>query len=131
MAAPKRIDPATEFDENADVTESPEGWEWDTVAEGAANRVVFDTIGDSFIGQYIGDQHVEREPSADGEDQSFDLFNYRGRDGELYAINKSFALEEAMRKVQPGQWCRITYIKDVPTGRKLNPMKDFKVDVRK
>lgn len=126
-----KTEPTTEFVPDADVTVSPEDWEWDTVAEGTATRVVFDTIGDSFIGMYIGDEHIEQEPNAKGEDQSFDLFNFRGRDGERYAINKSYALEEAMEKVSEGLWCRITYIRDIPTKRNQNPMKDFKVDVRK
>jgi hypothetical protein len=120
-----------EYVEGADVTESPEGWEWETVAEGAANRVVFDTIGDSFVGKYIGEEHVALEPASDGSDPSFDLYNFRGRDGELYAINKSYALEKAMEKVNAGDWCRVTYIKDVKTARKLNDMKDFRVDIRK
>ena len=117
--------------EGADPTESPAGWEWETVVEGSATTVIFENIGDSFVGQYIGDEHIEREPSANGEDQSFDRFLYRGRDGERYAINKSYALSEGMTKVQPNQWCKITYIKDIPTARKLNDMKDFKIDVRK
>lgn len=129
--APKSVEPTPEFIEGADVSESPEGWEWETVAEGAPLRIIFDTIGDVFIGQYIGEEHIDQEPAADGSDQSFDLFNFRGRDGEKYAINKSYALAEAMQKVNPGDWCRITYIKDVKTSRKLNDMKDFKVDVKR
>lgn len=128
MATAKK--PVEDYVPDADVTQSPEGWEWETVVEGAPARVVFDTIGDSFIGQFIGEEHVDQEPAADGSDPSFDLFLYRGQDGDRYAINKSYALAEAMVKVEPGQWCRITYIKDIATSRKLNPMKDFKVDVR-
>ena len=125
--------PTTEddFEANADVSYSPEGWEWETVEEGAPTKILFDTIGDSFVGQYIDDEHVDREPTANGEDMSFVLFIFRGRDGDRYAINKSFALEEAMKKVDRGAWCRITYIKDIPTARKQNDMKDFRVDVRK
>jgi hypothetical protein len=121
----------SEYVEGADVTQSPDGWEWTTVEEGAATRILFDTIGDSFVGKYIGKEFIAQEPSADGTDQSFELFNFRGRDGDLYAINVSHALGEAMMKVQDGDWCRITYIKDVKTSRNLNPMKDFRVDVRK
>ena len=49
----------------------------------------------------------------------------------LYAVNKSYKLEQAMEYVKPDDWVRITYIKDVDTGRGLNPMKDYRVDVRK
>lgn len=109
------------------VQESPEGWEWTTVAEESPTRIIFDTIGDQFIGQYIGIEHIEPD---NGKDEPFDLYLFRGRDGELYAINKSYKLAQAMEKVSEGDWVRITYIKDIDTGRNLNPLKDFRVDVR-
>jgi hypothetical protein len=120
-----------EVETTADVSTTPDGWEFETVQEESPTRVIFDTIGDQFVGQYIGDEHIDLPPNDKGEDQSFDLFNFRGRDGERYAINKSYSLEQAMEKVTEGQWCRITYAKDVPTKRSLNPMKDFRVEVRK
>lgn len=113
-----------------DVSIAPSEWEWETVVEEAPTRVVFDTIGDTFIGQFVGEEHIEQAPNEKGEDQSFDLFNFRGRDGQLYAINKSYKLEEAMGKIGDGDWVRIVYVKDLPTKRGLNPMKDFTVDVR-
>ena len=113
------------------VMESPDGWEWDTVAEESPTRILFDTKGESFIGQYIGMDHIEQEPDKDGKDQSFDLYIFRGRDGVLYSVNKSYKLEEAMQKVAEGDWTRITYVKDIPTKRGLNPMMDLRVDVRK
>lgn len=122
---------APEIDPNADVTESPEGWDWETHAEGAPTNVIFDTIGDTFIGKKEGERHVEREPNAKGEDQSFDLYLFRGRDGEMYSINQSYALVEALGDVTDGTWVRIKYIKDIPTARNQSPMKDFKVDVRR
>jgi hypothetical protein len=136
MTAPKKTAPtktvqSDDFDPSADVTVSPESWEWETVEEGASIRVIFETVGDSFIGQFIGREHVDREPAADGTDQSFDLLLFRGRDTERYTINVSFALDEAMKKVNLNEWVRITYIKDVKTARKLNDMKDFRVDVRR
>lgn len=120
-----------EFIDGADVTVAPEDWEFETVSEEAPTRIIFDTIGDTFVGQYIGMEHIDREPAADGSDQSFDQFLYRGRDGDRYAIYESFDLKEGMEKVAPGQWCRLTYLKDVKTARNLNPMKSFRVDVRK
>lgn len=121
----------SDYAENADPTEVPEDWNWEVVAEGAPTGVIFEHIGDVFVGQYIGDHHVEREPSADGKDQSFDLFIFKGRDGERYSLNKSYALVEAMAKVQPSDWCRIEYVKDVKVANWPTPMKDFKVSVRR
>lgn len=133
MTARKTVDTTVtpDFEEGADVTQTPSDWEFETVAEGAPTGIIFENPGESFIGQYVDDHHVDREPAADGSDQSFDLFIFKGRDGERYSLNKSYALEQAMEKVNKGDWCRITYTKDVKTSRNLNPMKDFRVDVRR
>ena len=98
---------------------------WQTVQEESPSRVIFDTIGDVFVGRYTGELHIEPE-----NDEAFDLYTYRGADGEPYAINQSYNLKQAMDKVSPGDIVRITYIKDIPTKKKQNPMKDFRVDVR-
>lgn len=120
-----------EQESTMDVSTSPEGWEWETVVDESPTLVIFDTVGDVFIGQYMGEEHIEQPVDDKGEDQSFDRFNFRGNDGAPYAINKSYKLAEGMSKVDVGDWCRITYIKDIPTNRKLNPLKDFRVDVRR
>jgi hypothetical protein len=128
----KNVETATpEFETGADVTEAPNDWEWETVAEGSATVVIFEKPGDEFVGQYIASEHIEREMNAKGEDQSFDRFVFLGRDSERYALNKSYALDEAMGKVEIGDWCRILFFKEIPTARGQNPMKDFKVSVRR
>lgn len=110
------------------ISNAPSDWEFETVTEESPTLVEFDTIGDIFIGQYVGVEHIDPKNE---KDEPFDRFNFRGRDGDLYALNQSYKLEMAMEKIEPGQWVRVTYIKDIPTGRKLNPMKDFRVDVKK
>jgi hypothetical protein len=102
--------------------------EWDTVEEASPTLVLFDTVGDVFIGQYKGIETITPEKT---EDEPFDRFIFTDRNGNRYAINVSFKLEKAMSKVTIDQWTRITYVGDIPTGRKLNPMKDFKVDVKR
>lgn len=100
--------------------------EWETTQEESPTRVVFDTPGDIFVGRYEGTLHIAPE----GKDE-FDVFTFRGENGERYAINTSYRLLEAMEDVQPGQWVRLTYVKDIETRRGLNPLKDFRVQVRK
>jgi len=117
--------------EEPDVSTAPADWEFETVVEESPTTIVFDTIGDIFIGQYVGTDHIELPLDKDGKDQSFDRYTFRGRDGELYAINKSYKLESGMDKVEAGQWVRFTYMKDIPTARGLQPMKDFRIDIRK
>jgi hypothetical protein len=114
-----------------DVTDAPEDWEWETVADGAPTGVVFENIGESFVGQYLEISHVDREPAADGSEQSFDLFIFKGGDGERYSLNMSYALKEAMAKVSAGDWVRITYVKDIKVAKWPTPMKDFKVQIKK
>lgn len=107
--------------------EITKGWEWETVAEETGIKVVFDTIGDTFIGQYLG--RVTITPK--NGDEPFDLFNFRGTDGRMYSLNTSHKLEEAFESIPTGTWTRTVYIKDVPVPRRPEPMKDFRVDVRK
>lgn len=124
-------DPVDEdFDESL-LTTAPDDWEFETVAEESPTVVIFDNIGDAFIGQYTGIEHIDQPVDDQGNDQSFDRLRFVGRDGNPYAINTSFKLKEAFEDVDEGMWVRITYVKDIPTGRKLNPMKDFKVEVRR
>lgn len=113
------------------VTTAPDDWEFETVVEESPTKVIFDTIGDVFIGQYVGPLHIEREPDKEGRDQSFTLYTFRARDNGLYALNESYQIEEAMKSVEAGQWVRVTYMKDIDTARGQNPMKDFRVDIRR
>jgi hypothetical protein len=94
--------------------------------------VVFDTIGDTFVGQYVGEQTITPEGTdSKGEPlEPFDLYIFTGRDNNSYSVNKSWKLEQAMEMVKIDDWVRIVYVKDVETKRGLNPMKDFRVDVR-
>lgn len=97
---------------------------WETVAEESATVVLFETPGDQFIGTYVGEDHIEPE---NGE--PFDRFVFHDRTGAPVALNKSYKLEEAMKAVEPGDLVRVTYMKDIPTRRGQNPLKDYKVEV--
>lgn len=99
--------------------------EWTTVQEESATRIVFDTIGDVFIGTFQGLEEIPHPQT--GEIMGYLMF--RGTDGELYSTSASWKLTRAFEKVSPGDKVRITYIKDVETGRGLNPMKDYRVDI--
>lgn len=111
----------------ADQPQTVNADEWETIEREAPTQVVFDTIGDEFIGRYIGSQNIEL-PDSDGD--TFRQDTFEGGDGEIYAINPGFQLREVLDRVQPGNWVRITYKKDVDTGQP-SPMKSFQVDVRK
>lgn len=132
MTAAKGTAVTPDIEPGADPTVAPADWNFELVHEGTATVVIFENIGDEFVGQYLTEEHIEREPNAKGEDQSFNRYIFLGRDGEQYALNKSYALAEAIENaVSHGEWCKIRYTKDVKTSRGQNDMKDFKVYVRR
>lgn len=114
------------------MAEANENESWEVVTEESPTKVIFDTIGDLFIGDYAGamtvpaDQNISKDHP---EGEAFDLYLFRGLDGKLYSFNKSTKLELAMEKVSVSQRCRLTYVGDVPTKRGQHPMKDITVDV--
>lgn len=110
------------------LTTAPDEWEFETVTDETPTRIQFTTFGESVILQYVEQIHVEQPLDREGKDQSFDLLIWKGRDGKPYSLNISYKLKQAMETVKPGDWCRLTYIKDVPTARNMNPMQDIKVE---
>lgn len=130
-AAKKTTTP--EFETDADVQVTPSDWEFETVREESPIGVVFEKPGEQFIGRFERKHIVNREPNAKGEDTSFTLFVFTGRDQRPYGLPSSFALEEAYENdvFKVGDWVRITYIKDIDRGVGKNAMKDLRIDIRK
>ena len=112
------------------LTTAPEEWEFETVIDEVPTRIKFETPGESVILQYVRKEHVDQPVDREGKDQSFDLLIWKGRDGKPYSLNVSYKLDQAMEFVKPEDWCRLTYVKDVPTARNQNPMQDIKVERR-
>jgi hypothetical protein len=100
---------------------------WQTVADENATRIVFDTIGDEFIGTYLGHDLVNGE---------YDYLMFRGTDDKLYSTSCGWKLGEAFGtvdeagKIAEGSMVRITYVKEIPMDGNRNPLKDFRVDVK-
>jgi hypothetical protein len=111
---------------DTDFSAGTEGWEWNTVADVEPTRVLFDTFGDQFVGQFMGLVTI----APDDGSEPFELYTFTATDGELYAINSSWKMNKGMKDVTPGEWCRITYVKDIPSS-KGNPVKDLRIDVRR
>ena len=102
---------------------------WTTVEDESPTMVEFDTPGDVFVGVKQGYQHVTF--TDDGEEQEFDICLFRiDGDDTLYGIAPGFKLERALSSVPDGTLTRITYKKQIDTGRP-SPMKDFKVETAK
>lgn len=122
---PDFVDDANDVDMSL-LTTAPEGVEFETVVDESPSKVIFETIGDVFVGQYEGMQHI----APDNGEDPFDLLTFRGRDGNLYGVNNSYKMSQATNLMPLGAWVRLTYTKDIDT-RKGNPMKDIKVEVSK
>jgi len=108
------------------ISSAPDDWEFETIIEESPTHVVFDSVGDVFIGQFV--DRVTIVPETAGKDP-FDLFRFRGRDGELYAVNPSGKLDKGMEAVKAGEWVRLTLIRFIPST-KGNDFKDFRVEVK-
>src|SRR6266436_4848599 len=93
-----------------DVT--PAGDEWQTVS---------DTIGDEFIGEYIGSRLIE------SEDGKFTQFRFKVED-DVYFTNAGYSLLRGMSHVIKGQRVRVVFSSERDTGQE-SLMRIFRVDV--
>jgi hypothetical protein len=104
---------------------------WTTVSQEAGTRIVFDTIGDVFVGVYEGTRHIVPEDTTKDE---FDQQMFRGAgpddEGVLYCTNGGYSIRAGLAKVEPGTLVRLTYVSDLPAKPGKNPMKDFRIDVK-
>ena len=113
---------------------SPEDWE--TIGEESGILVTFTRPGDTFTGVYEGTRHIVPQDSEDPDDE-FDQQLFRSNDAAdgpgdiLYAINGGYKIREAMSDDILGRLVRITYVKDVPVAGRPDPMKDYKVQVKR
>lgn len=97
--------------------------EWRRVSEEETDeiKIVFDTIGDEFIGTYIGHRVIENENGK--------FTQYRFSVGtETYFTNAGHSLMQGMSHVIKGNRVRVTYVSDKDTGQET-PMRVFAVDV--
>jgi tRNA nucleotidyltransferase/poly(A) polymerase len=122
---PDFVDDVNDVDTSL-VTTAPDDWDFETVADESPTKVIFEKFNDTFVGQFVELLHIVPD---NGEDP-FDLFTFRSRDENLYAVNSSYKMIQAMAEIEPGTWVRLTYVKDIDT-RKGNPMKDIKVEKRR
>lgn len=107
------------------VINGAESWEWDTVAKESPFQVTFEEVGEVFIGKYTGTETITPD-----KDDPFDVLTFEDSRGKRYSISPSYKLVRAFAGIDNGSWCRITFVALIDTGNK-QPMKDFRVDVKK
>lgn len=96
---------------------------WEVVDRGPGDPIEFQHHGDSFQGIYMG-----REIGTDKDGDQFPIDQFTGADGKSYVIFSGASLSRGMKKVERGQWARVTYVFDLDIG-KPSPMKVFTVEV--
>lgn len=99
---------------------------WESAYEGTANRLVFDTPGDQWIGYWEGFEDIENEKT----EEVYVYATFRSPDdNERYQISASYALRKGLENVPKGALTRLTFLKEVDTSNgKQAPMKDMKVE---
>lgn len=107
------------------VSGDDDGERWETVQDETPDRLIFDTIGDTYVGLFLGIEHII--PESDPEEDFYQAQFYDDESPKVIA--GGFSLMRALQKVDIGRECRMMYVKDIDTGKK-DPMKDFKVWAR-
>jgi hypothetical protein len=101
-----------------------DGWMRVSSDEVDETKIVFDTLGDEFIGEYIGQRSLKND---DGE---YTQLRFRNDDGELFFTNANYSLKNSFSKIRPGRTVRITFTDEKDVGQR-SPLKIFTVDVRR
>lgn len=131
-------------DENpATVGYKAEDYQWETVHEEAPDQLIFDTIGDTYIGEYVG--HDLIYPEGDGAPEKW-FIQLRWRDHEgIKTTNAGYELQTTYVEVQtdnnghvistkdlipPHTMTRTILAKLVDVGQ-ASKMKSFRVDTAK
>lgn len=124
-AVKKTDDSPDELNPNAGTEE----WQWETKVDEEPTIVIMEQPGDVFIGQYDG-RHTIIPPTGD----TFEYLAFWANDGRRYGLSPSYKLDEQFApkgEIREGQWIRITLVKNIDMGAGRNPLKDYRIDVRK
>jgi hypothetical protein len=103
------------------VYEPPSSFE--VVDRGAAEGFKFDHVGTSFVGRFEYTADVTEEKTGELFLQAI----FTGADGKPYSIFPGGSLARAVHRMKEGEWYRITYDRDIDTG-KPSPMKSYVVE---
>lgn len=99
---------------------------WKTVSDPAQTveetKIIFDTIGDEFIGTYLGMREVDG-----GENGSYKQARFQV-ESDLYFVNANFSLRAGLKNVRNGSLVRIEFTSEQDTGQS-SPMRVYTVQV--
>ena len=105
--------------------------EWTTVSDGTAEqtpetKIVFEEIGDEFIGEFLGYRNLTDRDSG----QSYTQARFRDVEtNEICYTRANHSMREGLDKVSIGALTRIVYVDDTDTGMP-SPMRTFTVQMK-
>jgi hypothetical protein len=107
-------------------------FEWENVHLEQPDQITFDTIGDTLIAIYLGQEVIEFEVEdrATGEKlpRSFTQLRFLLPGNNPAVVNAGYDLLQAFKSVPANHMVRVAYMKDVDVDQQ-SPMKSYRVDV--
>jgi hypothetical protein len=100
--------------------------EWAVVSEGSSEpeiKIVFDTIGDQFIGTYLGMREM------DNDQGKYKQARFETDQG-IFFTNANYSMKDGLKSVRIGTVVRLTYKDDMDTGQS-QPMRVFSVEAKR
>jgi hypothetical protein len=109
-----------------------ENVQWETVHTEQPDQITFDTIGDTLVAIYLGQQvidfEVEDKKTGEITPQSFTQLMFMLPGDNPAVVNAGYDLLVAFKNVPNNRLVRVAYLKDVDVNQQ-SPMKSYRVDV--
>jgi len=102
----------------------PAAFTWDIQHEESPDQIVFDTVGDEYVGLLLGSEVIQFEKKK-GEPESFTQWRFRDPGG-ITVINGGYELNTELSKIAADSMVRIKLMKLVDVGQK-DPMKSYRI----
>lgn len=118
---------------DAKTTEKAQAIEWRTVNEetsGEETKIIFNVIGDEFVGVYLGLREVAGRDEWGNPAPAYSQarFSDPSNPSDVYFTNCGYSLRNGLKDVRKGSLVRITWTSEQDTGQ-ASPMRVFRVDV--
>jgi hypothetical protein len=102
----------------------PAAFEWDLQHEESPDQIIFNAVGDEYVGLLIGSEDITFEDKK-GESQTFTQWRFRDPGG-ITVINGGYELNVELSKVPVESMVRIRLMKLVDVGQN-DPMKSYRI----
>jgi hypothetical protein len=113
-----------EYNAMADDIDEDAGWHTVSEDEIDETKIVFETIGDKFVGIFRGTR------VQNTEDGGYTQLRFTNASGKAFFTNANHSMLKGMETVKPGKMVRLVYVSDKDVGQK-SPLRIFRVDVKR